>query len=645
MASPTPDRQNRLDRMDASRSQQSSTGSNGHAAVAGVCVLLAAAVFLVFGQTLRHDFVNYDDDVYFYANPQVQAGLTWNGVIWAFRTTGYAGNWHPLTWLSLMLDVDLFGADPVGPHLTNVLLHAATTVLLFLVLQRMMGLRSSQSVGARAALSGTLWPSAFVAAVFAIHPLRVESVAWVSERKDVLSGLFFMLTLWAYAKYVSEARRAANAEREESGITPGRGETKRRRDHTSRYYLLCLFLFALGLMSKPILVTVPLVLLLLDYWPLGRLQPDAPRAISDIFRQLTIEKIPFLLLSAVSCLATVFALPHNIARIEQIPPVLRSYNAVISYVIYLKKMVYPVQLVVFYPYSANEMLAWKAGLGMVLLAGICVGFFRLRHKRPYLLVGWLWYLGMLVPVIGLLQAGGQARADRYTYLPQIGICIIVAWGASDMLPSWRYRRQLFGIAASIMIAALMACASIQTSFWRNSESLWTHTLACISRNYIAHNNLAMVLVGQGQSADAFRHFQRALEINPHFVEAHNSLGIMLAEQGQSAEAIRHFQKAIELQPDCSVAYNSLGNTLIDQGRLVEAIINYQKAVAINPNFAAAHYNLGNALARQGRYAEAIWHFQKAIQINPHDAGTRNSLEAALALQSQSVKESGKPANQ
>jgi tetratricopeptide (TPR) repeat protein len=244
---------------------------------------------------------------------------------------------------------------------------------------------------------------------------------------------------------------------------------------------------------------------------------------------------------------------------------------------------------------------------------------------------------MLVPVIGLMQVAGHARADRYTYLPQIGIYIIVAWGVGNLLPSWRYRRQAFGIAASIVIAALMVGASIQTSYWRNSESLWTHTLACTSRNYIAHNNLALVLAAQGQSADAFRHFQMALEINPRFVEAHNNLGVLLAQQGQSVEAIRHFQKAIELQPDCADAYNSVGNVLADQGRLAEAITNYQMAVEINPDFAAAHFNLGNALALQGKYAEAIGHFRRALQIKRDDVNIRNSLDTALALQAQSAK--------
>jgi hypothetical protein len=339
-----------------------------------------------------------------------------------------------------------------------------------------------------------------VAALFGLHPLHVESVAWVAERKDVLSGLFFLLTLLIYARYVEQSKAQSPKSR--------------------AFYGLALLFFALGLMSKPMLVTVPFVLLLLDFWPLGRFSfsgkpstfnSDESRAGPPLSTwpasRLVIEKIPFLLLSAGSCLATVFAQPHNIARIEKISLDLRIYNAVVSYVIYLGKMVYPARLAVFYPYSASEMLAWKAGLGMVLLAGICIAFFWLRHKRPYLLVGWLWYLGMLVPVIGLMQVAGHARADRYTYLPQIGIYIIVAWGVGNLLRSWRYRRQVFGIAASIVIAALMACASIQTSYWRNSESLWTHALACTSRNYIAHNNLALVLAAQGQSADAFQHFK------------------------------------------------------------------------------------------------------------------------------------------
>jgi protein O-mannosyl-transferase len=639
--------------MAVSKSQERSTGLNGKAAVAGVSVLLAVAVFLVFGQTLRFDFVNYDDDVYFYSNPHVQAGLTGHGAAWAF-STGYNGNWHPLTWLSFMLDVELFGIDPAGPHLTNVLLHAANTVLLFLLLRQLMSLRSDKSAGATAPQAGAYWGSALVAALFGLHPLHVESVAWISERKDVLSAFFFMLTLWAYANYVSKG----NLQPPTSNLqppTPGTASLASRIPfHVSRSYVLCLFLFALGLMSKPMLVTLPFVLLLLDFWPLQRLvlhrHGDGgfkrPLAIdrSSTIPRLLLEKTPFFLLSAVTCVATIYTQPHNAVRIEKIPLDARIDNAVAACFIYLEKMFWPARLAVFYPWSPDELSAGRTCLGIVLLAGICLGFFFLRRQRPYLLAGWLWYLGMLVPVLGLMQIARHARADRYTYLPLIGVFILLVWGADGLFPGWRHRRRVFRLAAAIVIAALMVCTAKQTSYWRNSESLWTHALACTTGNYIAHNNLGLVLVAQGRSAEAFQNFQKAIEINPSFVEAHDNLGVLLAQEGQSAEAIRHFQKAIELQPDCADACNSLGNVLADQGHMPEAITNYQRAVEINPDFAAAHYNLGNALAMRGKYAEAIGHFEKALQLRPDDTKARQSLDTALGLQNQAMKETGKQPN-
>jgi protein O-mannosyl-transferase len=621
--------------MAVSKLQKHSAGLNDKTAVVGVCALLAAAVFVVFGQTLRYDFVNYDDDVYFYSNAHVQAGLTGREVAWAF-STGYNGNWHPLTWLSFMLDVEMFEVDPAGPHLINVLLHAANTILLFLLLKQM---------------TGAYWRSALVAALFGLHPLHVESVAWVSERKDVLSGLFFMLTLWAYAQYVSCARgqepgerrtsniehRTPNAEREESRLAASKRSEDGIMHHAPRYYLLCLFLFALGLMSKPMLVTVPFVLLLLDYWPIQRFNRSTiPR--------LLLEKLPFFLLSAFACVTTIYAQPHNGVRIEKIPLDVRIDNSVTTCFVYLEKTVCPTRLTVFYPFAPDGVSAVKTGLGLILLAGICLGCFLLRRKRPYLLAGWLWYLGMLAPVIGVVQIARHARADRYTYLPLIGVFTVLVWGAVELFPFWRHRRRVVGVVAVTVIVVLMAWSSQQTSYWRNSESLWTHALACTKGNYIAHNNLGLVLDVQGRSAEARQHFQKALEINPSFVEAHNNFGVLLARQGQPTEAVRHFQKALELQPDCADAYNSMGNVLADQGHLVEAITHYQKAVEINPDFAAAQYNLGNALALQSKYTDAIARFQRALQLRPDDVKARQSLDAALDLQNQSEKETGKQSN-
>ena len=632
--------------MAVSKSQERSTGLNGKAVVLVVCILLAAAVFVVFGQTLRYGFVNFDDEDYFTSNPHVQTGLTWSNARWAFQI-GYAANWHPLTWLSLMLDAQLFGTGPAGPHLTNVILHAANTVLLFLLLRRLMGLRSNKSivattpqvglrshksVGATATQAGALWPSAFVAALFGLHPLHVESVAWVSERKDVLSGLFFMLTLLMYARY---AQKRPRVESRESRVQAAPAFDT--RPWTLDYGLALLF-FALGLMSKPMLVTLPFVLLLLDWWPLKRFEPstlnsDQSRAGSQrqTISRLVLEKLPFFLLSAASCVITILAQQKARAIIptEALPLFNRIGNASISYVVYLGQMLYPVRLAIFYPHLENLPL-WKIVLSLIFVAGITAGAFALRRGRPYLLVGWLWYLGTLVPVIGLLQVGGQARADRYTYLPLIGVFIVITWAAGDWLFFRRYRHRALGFASFIVMAALMVCASIQTSYWRNSESLWIHTLACTSRNYVAHSDLGSVLAKQGRVAEAIEQYQATLELKPDYVDAHNNLGILLAGQGKTAEAVKHYQRAIEIKPDFAKAHNNWGNALAVKGQVNEALEHYQQALQLDPDFGEAHNDLGALLLAQRRTAEAMEHFRKAVELIPDNADVQNNLGTALA---------------
>jgi Flp pilus assembly protein TadD len=581
----------------------------------GVCVLLVVVVFLVFGQTLRYDFVNYDDDQYFYSNPHVKAGLTWSGVTWAFQT-GYASNWHPLTWLSLMLDAQLFGTGAAGPHLTNVILHAAGTVLLFLLFKRM---------------TAAHWRSALVAAVFAIHPLHVESVAWVSERKDVLSGLFFMLTLLMYARYVERIPTPKN----------------------KVFYGLALLFFALGLMSKPMLVTLPFVLLLLDWWPLKRFE------FSTVSR-LVLEKLPFFLLSAASCVATIFAQQEAVR--SMVPLAERLGNASVSCVTYLVQMVLPENLAAFYPYPLNLPVGQVAGAG-VLLFSITLPVFFAARKFPYFLVGWLWYLGMLVPVIGLVQVGDQSHADRYTYLPQIGLYLIIAWAVKDLTISWRHRRELAGMAACGMMAVLMVCAWKQTRYWRDGESLWRHALTCTSGNYTAHNNLGYILAAQDRTAEAIGHYQKALEIYPDYAEAdinlgrlfldegkldeaeecfhraikikpgsaeaYNDLGILLAGQGKTAGAIQHYQKAIQLNPDLAETYNNLAILLASQSRFAESETNYQTALELKPDYADAHNNFGILLTRQGRFAEAMEHFQQALEIRGNSAEAHDDLGLLL----------------
>jgi tetratricopeptide (TPR) repeat protein len=622
--------------------------------VPGICVLLALAVFAVFSQTLRYEFVNFDDDQYFSANPQVQAGLTWNGILWAFRTE-YAANWHPLTWLSLMLDAEIFGTGPMGPHLTNVLLHAVNTVLLFLLLRRLMGLRSDESAGAAATPAGTLWPSAFVAAVFALHPLRVESVAWVAERKDVLSGLFFMLTLLMYARYVEKS--------------------KVRSPKSKVFYGLTLSFFALGLMSKPMLVTLPFVLLLLDYWPLQRVSSfkfqvssaQASGGTLSTLPRLILEKLPLFLLAAGSSAVTLLVQERTMMSLGHLPLATRLLNAVVSYGAYVGQMVWPENLAVLYPYHP-DMPVWPvAGAGVLLLSVTVVAFLAAR-RFPYLPVGWLWYLGMSAPVIGIVQVGFQSHADRYTYLPQIGLYVVVVWAVRDLTASWRHRRQVLGAGALVVIAALMVCAWKQTSYWRNSESLWTHALACTSGNYIAHYNLGDAVTGQGRLAEAIGHFQKAieikpdyaaayynlgcafdkqgrfdkaiahyqkaLEIHPHYAKADNNLGVVLLEEGRLDEAVEHCQKALEINPDYVEAYYNLGCAFDKQDRLAEAIGAYQKAIEIKPDYAEAHYNLGCVFDKQGRLDEAIEQFQKAIQIKPDYAGAHYNLAGVFGLRNQ-----------
>jgi protein O-mannosyl-transferase len=562
--------------------------SNSRGAIVGICVLLVLAVLLVFGQTLRHQFLNYDDDQYFSANPRVQAGLTWNGLAWAFQTT-HASNWHPLTWLSLMLDAELFGPGPLGPHLTNVILHAVNTVLLFLLLRR---------------LTGAHGRSALVAALFGLHPLHVESVAWVSERKDVLSGLFFLLTLLMYVQYVAKS--------------------KVQGPKSKVFYGLTLCFFALGLMSKPMLVTVPFVLLLLDYWPIQRFNRSTiPR--------LLLEKVPFLALSMVSCLVTLFAQRQAIQPIKWLPLSQRIHSALISYIAYLGQAFYPAKLAIFYPLPENDLHLLEFTLAFILLAGISAGVLVLRQRHPCLLVGWLWYLGMLVPVIGLVQVGEQARADRYTYLPLIGMFILLVWGISELFERMRYRRQVLSIGASFTVtAALMVCASIQTSYWRNSESLWTHALACTSGNYVGHNNLGIVFAERGQSATALEQYQMALAIEPGYADAHNNLGIMLASQGRVAEATEHYRIALEIKPDFAEAHYNLGNLLARQGRPAEAAKHYQKASETRPDSPKVHYRLALTLKDLGQFEGAIVHYQKILELEPRPLLAQNALAWLLA---------------
>ena len=571
------------------KSESIGAGLNDRWLDAMICVFLAVIVWAVFGQTLRYEFVNYDDNLNVYENPAVKSGLTLKNILRVFQFS-HSDYWHPLTMMSHMLDCQFYGLWPGGHHLTNVLLHATVAMLLFLVLRRM---------------TGFLWRSAFVAAVFAIHPLRVESVAWVSERKDMLHGVFFLLAIGAYMRYVRQSWSLAR-------------------------YLAVVILFTLGLMSKPTLMPLPFVLLLLDYWPLGRFAKFAggPEWFG-VPRRLLLEKIPLLALAAASGVEAAIGNAPGFEPSKTLPRMLQLSNAMVSYVAYIWQMVYPGRLALPYPFPMGGLPSGEVIGAVILLIVISTVLFRLRQKHPCWLVGWLWYLGMLVPMIGFMQAGMMARADRYTYLPQIGLYLLLTWGAAELCANWRHRRMVLGGCATVILAALIFCSRTQASYWRNNESLWTHTLACTSDNFVAHNNLGDALLRKGQVNEAIAHFQAALQINPNFVAAHNNLGNALFQQGEVDEAIVHFQTALQIKPDTAEIHNNLGNALLQKDSVDEAMVHFQTALQIKPNFAEAHYNLGIALIKKRSMDEAIIHLQTALQINPSFAEARNNLGLAL----------------
>ena len=543
--------------------------------------LLLLAVGMVFGQAVGYGFVDYDDPETVYEHPQITQGLTGQGMGWAF-THRHVFNWVPLTCISHMLDWQLYGKAAGGHHLTNIVLHAATAVLLFLVLR---------------AMTGRAWPSALAAALFAVHPLRVESVAWVTERMDVLSGLFFVLTLAAYVGYV------------------------RHRFSIARYVAVVAF-FAMGLMAKPILVTMPQVLLLLDYWPLrrgaeGPQLPVTPAPLSPAGHfswRLVIEKLPLFLLVAVSSVATLTQ-GKALAANDRLSLAWRACNALLSYVIYVGQSLYPAGLAVLYPRPDPDVpLGTAACCALLLLAGITAATLAWRRTRPYLLVGWLWYLIMLVPVIGVVQIGIQARADRFTYLPQIGLCIAAAWGAADVARRWPRGRWAYAIVPALALAVLMTCAWRQTSFWQDSETLWDHTLACTPGNAAAHCMLGNALSTRGRNKEAISHLWQAVKLNPTFAKARYALGLVLTETGRDDEAMAQYQAAVEIAPAFANAQCNFGSALSRRGRFDEAMIHYQKALDVNPELVEARYDLGVALTCRDRFDEAIACFRTALRL-------------------------------
>jgi tetratricopeptide (TPR) repeat protein len=562
-----------------------------------ICAALIAITWAVFGQTVGHGFVNFDDPVYVSENDHVRAGLNWQGVAWAF-THIHSHNWHPLTTMSHMLDCQLFGLKPGAHHFVNVLLHSATAVLLFLLLDQMSPSSPRDESVRLADRTGTIWSSAFVAAIFAIHPLHVESVAWISERKDVLSGLFFVLTLLAYLYYT-------------------------RKPNISRYVAI-LILFACGLMAKPMLVTLPVILLLLDYWPLERFsRSNAAR--------LLIEKIPLGILSIASAAATLVVQNEGggLVRLEVLPFTWRITNALAAYLVYIWQMIWPANLAVAY-HHPGKLPVWQVAGAAALLIAITLGVFALRKRNPYLIVGWGWYLIMLLPVIGLVQVGGQAHADRYTYLPQIGLYIAVTWEIVDLARFRRYPAAILGAAAAIIMSALAVRAADQVSYWHDSERLWRHALAVTTENDVAHLGLGQLLLDQKRLDDAITELQIVVARHPNDVDARLKLANALSEKkGRMNDAIAQYEAAAKVDGPNPDVETTLANLLLEQGRLEEAIRYYRDVVRLQPSSALAHYNLAVGLHRDRRLSEAIVHYKAALQIDPHYPDADNFLGQAL----------------
>jgi Flp pilus assembly protein TadD len=561
-----------------------------------LCLLLAATVWAVYAPTLHHEFVSYDDGLYVTANSRVQAGLTLENVKWAFfRPAPVFGYWHPLTLLSHMLDCRMYGLNPWGHHLTSVLLHAANTGLVFLLLR---------------GLTGAAWRSAAVAALFGLHPVHVESVAWVAERKDVLSTFFGLLSLPFYSRYA-------------------RSKDANRKSQTANYPP-AFFCLACGLMSKPMLVTWPFVMLLLDYWPLERFQTGS-------LWRLVREKIPFFALAVMAGIATFLISKHGtaLAAGENLSLGARGGNALVSYCRYLGMVFWPVKLAAFYPHPGYWPLT-EVLLAGGLLAGLSVVLFVQRRRYPFLLMGWLWFVGTLVPVIQLVQTGEHALADRYTYIPSLGLLIMVVWGAHEMTRGWRY--QVMGLSAAGVVAIVLCAAMTrqQLGYWQNDETLFRHTLAVTENNHVAHNNFGMALLNEGRVDEAITQFQEAIRIKPDYALAYYNLGTTLDKKGQVDEAIGLFQEAVNLASDYADARNNLGLALLGKGRVDEAISQFQEIIRLSPDYVDAHINLGMALDAKGQTDAAISQLQEALRLKPDNAQAHYNLGTALLDKNQTA---------
>lgn len=569
----------------------------------GIYLVLALVTLAAFWQLRHHNFVTFDDDLYIYNNHHIKTGLNRENIYWAF-TNVHAGGWHPLTTISHMLDCELYGLDPGAHHFTNLLLHTANAILLLLLLNRM---------------TKNFWASAFIAAAFAIHPLHVESVAWASERKDVLSTFFWILTLLAYLRYVE-------------------------RPCISRY-LLVLLNFVLGLMSKSMLVTLPFVLLLLDHWPFGRFKfgknvKDNAAKWRHLYR-LVYEKIPIFLLSAASCVITFLVeRDFGVMNVTECPLIYRVGNAMVSYVVYIQKMFWPTQLAIFYPHKYDNLPLWQILGAFLLLVIITIVILRLKRNYPYLVIGWLWFLGILVPVIGLIQVGDQALADRYTYIPLTGLFIIITFGLTDLLNHLHYRKAILSLTATMVLSVLAIITWHQVRHWRNSLTLYKHATEVVRNNWWAHNNLGISLSKKGNLDKAVYHFNKAIDIKPKYFRAHNNLGNSFKLQGRFDEAVSQYQQALELNPFYIEARNNLAILLSEQNKLDDALEHFQKSLLLKPDHPLALNGTARILAthtnpKKRDLSKAITFAEKAALLTKYQNPIiLNTLATAYAAAGQ-----------
>ena len=543
-----------------------------------ISLLLIMVILIVYWQVKDFDFICFDDKPYVTENHHVRAGLTVKGFTWAF-TTFHASNWHPLTWLSHMTDCELYGLNPMGHHWTSLQIHLTNTLLLFFILQYM---------------TGALWRSAFVAALFALHPLHVESIAWAAERKDVLSTFFGLLTILSYCFYVKQPNKY-------------------------KYLAIILFL-SLGLMAKPMLVTLPFLLLLLDFWPLGRLR------FATVSR-LVLEKIPLFIPVVISSCLTFMAQQSGgaVKPLESFSLTERIANAFISYVSYVYKAIWPHNLTVFYPHPGNALPMWQV-FGAILLVGVA-SFLAIRSlkKYPYIAVGLFWYLGMLVPVIGLVQVGPQAMADRYTYIPMTGLFIIISWGFSDISRAWHYQKTVSALSAAIILSALTVYTFFQLGYWKDSITLFEHAVSVTENNFLAHNNLGAALLEKGKPDEAVFHLKEALRIEPGCKAVLYNLGAALSAQGKPDEAVLHYNYLLNIDSKDAIIHNNLADVLSAQGKPDEAVLHYNEALKIDPDYAGAHGGFGSLLIKQNKLKEAMFHLTEAIRINPDYAEAYNNI--------------------